>query len=142
MIPVIGPGLIQQNKTLLLNENSNLAKVQPIYDSSGNDIQTYTDLIKQLTSGMNSLQNQLSADQLAYDNLMGSQNNQEGLFNNTLITIAAQTQLLNKMKEQQNNLITGPYNAALQVASDTTSKVNQLTQTLDSLNKRYQSVQN
>ena len=45
------------------------------------------------------------------------------------------------MKEQQNNLITGPYNAALQVVSDTTSKVNQLTQTLDSLNKRYQSVQ-
>jgi CHASE3 domain sensor protein len=46
------------------------------------------------------------------------------------------------MKEQQNNLITGPYNAALQVSSDTTSKVNQLTQTLDSLNKRYQTIQN
>jgi chromosome segregation ATPase len=29
----------------------------------------------------------------------------------------------------------------LQVVSDTTSKVNQLTQTLDSLNRRYQSVQ-
>lgn len=48
---------------------------------------------------MNSLQNQLAADQLAYDNIIGSQNNQEGRFNNTLITIAAQTQLLNKIKQ-------------------------------------------
>lgn len=37
--------------------------------------------------------------------------------------------------------MSGPYNAALQVVSDTTSKVNQLTQTLESLNQRYQSVQ-
>lgn len=55
--------------------------------------------MKQLTTAMGSLTNQLSADQLAYNNLMGSQNNQEGLFNNTLINIAAQTQLLNKMKQ-------------------------------------------
>ena len=45
------------------------------------------------------------------------------------------------MRQQQNELISGPYNAALQVVSDTTSKVNQLTQTLESLNQRYQSVQ-
>lgn len=37
--------------------------------------------------------------------------------------------------------MSGSYNAALQVVSDTTSKVNQLTQTLESLNLRYQSVQ-
>lgn len=78
-----------------------MAQAQPLYESAGNDIQTYTNQISQLTTSINSLQNQLSADKLAYDNLVGSQNNQEGLFNNTLITIAAQTQLLNKMKQQQ-----------------------------------------
>jgi hypothetical protein len=76
MIPTVGPGLIQQNKTILLVESDNLARAQPIYDSSKNDIDTYNNLIKQLSTAMNSLQNQLSADQLAYDNIIGSQNNQ------------------------------------------------------------------
>jgi hypothetical protein len=38
MIPMVGPGLIQQNKTIMLLETDNLAKAQPIYDSSKNDI--------------------------------------------------------------------------------------------------------
>jgi hypothetical protein len=42
------------------------------------------------------------------------------------------------MKQQQANLLTGPYTAAQQVVSDSNSKVNQLTETLNSLNRRHQ----
>lgn len=54
--------------------------------------------------------------------------------------IATQTQLLNKMKQQQQTLLTGPYDAALKVVSDTTSKVDQLTESVNSLNRKYQEV--
>lgn len=76
MIPTVGPGLIQQNKTILLVESDNLARAQPLYDSSKTEIDTYNNLINQLSTAMNSLQNQLAADQLSYDNIIGSQNNQ------------------------------------------------------------------
>lgn len=55
MIPTTGPGLIQQNRTILLSETANIAQAQPIYDSSDNDIRTYTDLLNQLKTNMNSL---------------------------------------------------------------------------------------
>jgi hypothetical protein len=32
MIPILGPGQIQQNKTLIVAESYNLAQVQPIYE--------------------------------------------------------------------------------------------------------------
>ena len=141
LIPTVGPGLIQQNKTILLAESTNLAQSQPLYDGATNDVQSYTNLISQITSSFNSLQIQLSANKLAYSNLMGSQSNQEGLFNNTLANIALQTSMLNTAKQQQQQLLNGPYVAALQVVSDSTNKVNLLKETLNALNKRYQSVQ-